>query len=756
MTTLEYGSTREIWLATLADPTTKYSFLIRDDAFSKQGVVFGRTVRLGDPLSLGPGSGWRQLSWEGGKGQDTWRDKMMFKEGNADPYSHTGKVRLWPGFGSVQKDRTRKFDSYALGRGGQGHLFTNSDLYMGERNMWYTGGAPSGGFKAYKFDPDARSVTTLPTTPSTLGSNGYTAILTATDDASAAQFVYFGTPGGLWVYLTASNTWVQDTGAPTTGVQFDSMVSFKDAMYYCTGKKLQKRTPLAPYGVIGTHTMLKEHKAAYRTLGLAVWQNRLWYGVQYAGNRVCIGTSDGVTAAQALEMPEEFVITGLHAHYGALYIFGGKPQAVPGSNSKPASIGQVWKYSGSSLSLLWESNDEENSAAIDGKAHMVGVGCSFGSLLAWGNNGFKNSVEERAGLMFYDAEKDAIMDGPKLPSHPAGRKDGLTVNSVLAWDNTIALSYHDQHNYTKQGYPLVDFPTGVAYWRQPDFMRDNLNQYDTNAFRGASVEWRQNTRQQYIVSSVFRGDDDVANENKTWLSGRMTVRIPSRKCRLKVYAITKEGYWRPPGFNSNVFNNPTLEEREPTPTINSDGNPANVITNAGGRPVLLAEARLVHTEDYDSTDNGWRTVTFPMKYNDAYLQSVKVQYALVLENTATSNTLGSESPEVDSMEVTWMPAPTKRIQWRIRAVLQDAQLRLSGAANSLVTAQAQADKLQDFWSSKVPFLMYEPNVGAGAVGTPVEVIATDDGFSVSQFRLGSDESGVAQEVAITLIENVVQ
>ncbi len=730
-TDLEFGSVREVWFATLADPNTKYSFLIRDDAFSKSGAIFGRTVRLGDPLNTGPGSGWRQLTWEGGNGQRAWKDEAMFQEGTADVWSHEARIRMWPGWAHVHKDPTRKFDSFALAPGNAATTaFGTTLLYAGERNIFYTGGAPSGGFKAYKYDPSTNTWTTLPTTPTTLGSRGYTAIVGATDDASSAVFAYFGTSTGLWVYSEPGNTWSQDTGAPATGVEYDSMVCFRDAMFFLSGQSLYKRTPLPPYGVIGTHTKLKQHQSAYVTRGLCVWNNRLWYGIQFAGNRVGIGTSDGVTAQQVVEMPEEFVILKMQAHYGALYIFGSKPQAVAGTKALPAGVAQVWKYTGSSLTKLWESNDEDKRALTDGKSHIAGGACSFGPLLVWSNPGFANTPSPRGGLMCYDAEKDAFLEGPSFPIDLQGIKDGFNVNVLAAWNNTIVVGYHDFHNYVNNGAAGVDWCNGISYIRWPNLFRNKHLRLPTT-FKGRSIEVPEPVRTQFVLSSRYVGEPSVAAETKTWLSGKVICKIPSQTS-LKIYIVTNE-----------------------------------------------YESYLVKTVEYSASATGWRTVTFPLKNpgqyytfpvddvqglsldvanNGKYLQSATVQYRLELSNTQES--AGSTAtPEVDSIEIGWMVAPTKRRQWHMRFVMEDGQARLTDVANPMTLAQTMADRLETLWSQSLPFRMWGPYASSIDPTTLVEANATEvlpsvESYTNQQYRVETGDAAVAQETGLTLIENI--
>jgi len=731
-TSLSFGDVREVWFATLDDPDTKFSFLIRDDAFSKSGAVFGRTVRLGDPLNTGPGSGWRQTSWEGGSLQRVWKDQAMFQEGSADVWSRVGRIRMWPGWSHIHKDATRKFDSFVMGTGNDGPAIGNTKLYVGERDYYYVAAAPSAGYKAYKYDPDTNTWTTLPLTPTSIG-RGYTAIVAASDDGATSQFIYFGTGGGIWVYSETGNTWAKDSGA-TYPINNDSLVCFRDATYYTSGTSLVKRTPAAGgFGIVGTHTILKTHTSCYVAQGLAVWNNRLWYGLNYQGNRAMLGTSDGVTAQSVLEFPEEFFINKIVSHYGALYIFGGKPQAVAGSAAHPAAISMVWKYTGSSLTKLWESNDEDHHASTDGKPHIATSATTFGPLLVWVNPGFDGTVTPRPGLMMYDAEKDALFEGPSFTTDLSGITDGFAPTCVHAFDNTLAVAYHDFHDYTKNGATGVDFANGVAYLRFPNFMRDKNLRLPTT-FKGRSVEqaFSQQEKMQFLVSSRYVGDDSVSAETKTWLSGKVICRVP-QNTQLKVYIITNE-----------------------------------------------KQAYLVKTVTGSVAKADWHTETFPLKnpgsYNtfdplsstvtltaDAantgkYLQSATVQYRLEL-SSLDQGTTSTATPEVDAVEIGWMVAPTKRRQWHMRFVMQDDQPRLTEVANPVTTAQAMADVLEGLWSESLPFRMWGPFAEAVDPTTLdssncVEVVPTPESYNNQQYRIESDDDAVAQETGLTLIENV--
>lgn len=751
VTPIEYGSVREAWMNTLSAPGTKYSFLSRDDSYQVSSATFGRTTRLGDPVALGPGSGWRQLTWEGGSLQDLWRDRAMYQDGNADVTSRAGGVRLWSGFDVIGKRRDLYVSSFAMAAGsGDGTSFQQPRLYFAERTHIYSStNNPSGGFKAYSYDPTNNVYKQLNATyPAALtnslgnvlqGYSGFTAICAATDDASSNEYVYFGTNLGLYIYYVTGDAWFADANCTQGRIARDSMVSYKDALYYCADKKLWKRTPVAgSYGINGTHTAVAEHAASVRTQGLAIWQNRLWYGVQYSGNKVAIGTSDGVTAAQAFQMPDDFQIGGLIPHYGALYVYGAAPQKFQTLTHAPSAVGQVWKYTGSSLTKIWESDDGTGRAWDDRSSAGVYCASTMGPLLLWGWSGQAGTTNERACIMAYDAEKDAVVRGPEIPQHPAGRNDGMLVTAMVPWNGTFAVAVRDLCGT----YPglSASADTSVLVWRkqwagihdQPNIVPSSGSVSFLNTFGGYSTEYADTTRTQYIVSSEYFGEsDEVAAMNKVWLSGKARVKVPANT-QLNVYAITEAGKWYPPGY-ANV----SLTELDNR-----------------GRPYPQASGTLVATVTYNGSDD-WRSVSWDMvDGSGAYLTSQRLRYALVLSSSETDNIASTRTPEVDSVEFTWSLIEPKRRQWRVRFVLSDGQLRLDGTANSLTTAAAMAQKLDDFWSMRTPFQFYPPDTGGGPSGSPVSVIAAQDGYSVQQYRVESNDTQVGQEVSMILVEHV--
>jgi len=701
-TSVDIGSVREVWFSTVATPGTKYSFLIRDDTFVKAGQTFGRSIRLGDPIDTGSSSGWRQLSWEGGSGQYRWRDAQMYRDGAPDPQTYPGKIRMWPAFQDVYAHYSRPNERYVLSKGNLGNGDRDTTLWMGESSRDYkTGyGNPGGGYALIKY---------IPSTGQNLPVKFFTSGIASmsprqTDDGTGSHILDVTTQGAspngqYWTVIEDTNVTgiVQDTNAPNNGFAPDSLVSFGGATYYCQSTWLGKRVPLAPYGTNGTHTKVKEIKGALATRGLAVWQNRLWFGVQYSGGLCRLYTSDGVSTSQAVEFPDEFLIRKIVAHYGALYIAGERPHGLYGSGTR----GQIWKYTGSSLTKLWEEGNGTN-----GKTHSVTGMCTFGQNLVWGHHGLASNQDDlqtwpnkRPGLMFYDAEKDAIFEGPFLDMDSSST--GVYVTDVISWNNTLAVSAFDEKKYAAPNL----YPSGVFVMRDVNKVRMNVSTYTW-----ATQSFAKNlaaTRSTPVTSSVYEGPDDVHDVDKVWLSVSVHCRLAAANAQIRVAAITNES----------------------------------------------GTEQAVGTIAFDGSKLGWRIATLPMKAGGDYISGQTIQYRLYLENTDTGAQASTAQAEVDSLELKWLVKPTKQRTWRIRAVCEDAQLRLDGSANPQTLAQTMADRLELLWSSAVPFNLYEPQAsGGGPSGSAIEVTAKD--FNIQSYRVEDTDPQVVQEVTMTLVEVV--
>jgi len=752
--TTEFGAVREIWLATLAEPTTKYSFLIRDDAFTKSGALFGRTLRLGDPVTTGPLGTWRQTSWVGGKDQKTWRDEEMYDDATADTYTETGKVQLHRCLGSIYGENRTNVNRYALGRTASSASPTEVvSLLIGEDNT-ANSNVPSGGFRLMYSTPGV-GVTNLKT-DFDAGVRAFSPV----DDNSAA--IYVGLANGKVWRLAWPGGWTLDYTDDEGGIAPNGMAAFGDSLYWLAGPVVRKRywsgsratqsvyingvptggtftltfggqttgaiaynastaavqsalealsniapgdvvvsgsagvsytltfggvyasttvpvvsatssltggtnasVTVAPVGTGLTHTIHARPPGAMRLSGIAKWNNRLWFGSMTYGHTCRIYVSDGASWNEAFQFPEEFELEGMVPYKGSLYLYGGR-----GSADRTSRIGQVWRYTGSSLQKVWQSpQNEEGDAGNDGSDRTVYDAVVHDDILYWSLNGHVGNAYTY-GVMAYDASLDAIYRGPTEVASGA-----TTVRSVDLYNQTVVVAAKEPSTMAVR--PVAEF---------------NVVKRTT-----ADVE-------QWVLSSRY--DADLPGEEKDWIRMRVRCKVPGSGTSIVVKVILDDNW---------------TEET-------------------------------IGTISYDAGATNWRTVTLPMKVDGEYLRSTVLRYKLYVKNTHAS--AGStRNPMVDSVEVDFLPAPTTGFQWRVRAICSDDQDRLDGSSNSLSTRAELEGKLEEFWTSQAPFLYWDAGSEGGAPsGDGTEVRMTE--YNASSYRVDSIGETVNSEVSLGFFEVV--
>ena len=682
--TTEFGPVREIWLAPLDSPSTKSSFLIRDDAYSRGGAVYGRTIRLGEPVNLGPNSTWRQKSWEGGRGQKIWNDEAMYDTGFLDVSDDRGRVKLWPNFNRITGNAdANNYTGYAMTRGVVGSG-VDTPLYGGECDRLQRGTNVGGIFKAVV---DASDNITTSSVPNPANSS-VNAIAPLNDGGSPTQYLFAGCQNGklLIINTVANTTIIAGDHSTANPVYFDSIVAFAEGLFYLTGKDLYRRiwTPSSPGE--GTFNSVKFIPNCLRLAGIAVWNSRIWFGAERGGGSSDIYVSDGTTTVQAFTM-DDFVVTRMVAHYGSLYLLGWRSSAKQGTGV----VGEVWRYSGSSLTKLYQEG-----TGLDNENHFIWDGVSWGRYLVWSRPGF-TTTGRRPGVMLYDAETDSIIDGPCFEMDPNSSQVQLT--NIVKWNNTLAIAACD---FTTYSSPTMRGPVICSRLRRDGGVRHK----PVGGYNGKSFDMQAATLSRLLTSSRF--DGDLPGENKTWLGCRLRVKIPASGCRIRVCVLLDE----------------STTEKTLT-TISHTG--ANV---------------------------GWRSVTVPLKDSDgSYLKSGFIQYRFYLENTDSGNVDSTANPEIDSVEVDYMPSPTKRRQYRIRTVCADGQERLDGTANPLTTTQAMRDKLEEFYGAAEPLLFWDAGATGGVPGGAGTEVFIQEWLD-QPYRVDSENPTVNAEVSLSLVEVV--
>lgn len=688
MTPVELGATREIWFAPVADPNNKSSFLIRDDTYSRSGAVFGRTLRLGDPVDLGPNSTWRQTTWEGGRDQELWSDSAMYHKGNLDGTRKPGKLKMWPGwlerYANLNRAATRwMFASSAVGDG------ETVKLYMGESNPFYHARndpttltpTPPDGFKLWRYDPVADTTTLV---KNFVGQIQAVARLTEEKDDSFTWLVVGDSTGEIWTYNEDGDVWYEDvdTLAGRGAVGWNSIIGFNDATYIGQGQSLWRRTKTGPLISDLTYTKVKEFPGIQKFVGLEVWNSQLWIATVTQGNKTDLYVTDGTTVRHAISIPEEFHAWGIKAHYGSLYLSGLK-YVTPGG---VGHVGVIWRYTGATLQKVWQDG-EGTSGDNRGIYNLT----SWRQYLAWGRHS-SPQTDEYAGVMLYDAEKDAIVEGPGV-DEPVG-SNRIFVGGLGVWNDMLVVAFLDKTDYDA----THKWPHYIATVRTDDNPQD---QFDTGTV--GLNDWNGSGKNRWVLSSAY--DGDLPGEEKVWLNARARILVPLGTA-VEFYAIFDES----------------------------------------------GTEQLITTWNYDAAQLGWRNEAVKLKVNGDYVSSVSIQYKLVLKLNAVSP--GSTTPQVDSASVDFMPAPRRRRNWRMRAICTEAQKRLDGSANPLATSTALTDRIEELWSSQTPVLFWPPRVTGGTppLGDAVEVMLTD--FLDQPQRVASDETGLIAEVAFGALEVV--
>ena len=680
MAVLRFGTVREVWFAKLADPATKWSFLIRDDTYSRSGAIFGRTLRLGDPVDLGPNSTWKQTTWEGGRDQEVWRDGAMFEKGNIDPTTKQGKLKLWPGYRQIHGTTNRGITRYTISPGATG-INNDTPVYLGEANLTSkidptTGTAtPPGGFIFGRYDPTTDTWNQLKADFAA----SINSIVRSADFVTGGSIPFLGIGlgnGQFWQYNISTGTFAQErTGQ---GIEVDSIMQYQDNLYYGSGASLWKRTN--PSGTV-THSEFKYIQGALTVRGLAVWNNRLWFCAVSTGSQTQVLVTDGTTVVPAFTFPQAFEVRAVALHYGALY-FAGDSSA---GRTTGSYVGQIWRYTGSALTKIYEQG-----TGNDAEQHVFWDMASWGKYLVWGRPGLPSS--KFPGVMMYDAETDAIIEGPSFDMDASAGT--VAPGSLHVWNNTLLGSWTDFTNY---GGALPNKPTVVAHVKTNDAVRHTFTGFSSRSFQAQPV-----SLERYCQSSRF--DGDIPGEQKVWLNCRI-------RCKTEA--------------------NTTIEVR-----------------------VLLDESTTEQSlGTITHTASGWRTVAFPMKASGTYIKATAIQYKVYLRNTESANADSTASPQVDSIEVDYMPSPKKRRAWRMRVVASEGQTRLDGSVNNLTTTTAIIDKLEELWAEQQPILFWDAGTAGGVPGgAGTEVMMSD--YVSQPFRLESTSNDLGAEIAFGLTEVV--
>lgn len=687
MSNVELGSAREIWLSPSNDEAgNKHSFLVRDDSYVVSEASFGRQIRLGQPIDLGPNGSWKQDGWFGGYDQERWLDEFMYEEGQVDTTERIGRARMWPGYELLMGNKLpdgspgrRRYTVMMAGSKGSGE---DTPLLVCESFV-----GASGTWKVFEAKPGQANGTPVGTVSSSI-----TCIAPLAQDGGDTQGNYLlGTRNGrVYHYSQSGAVVVLDSASPPADLSkpIVAMTAFSDSVYYGRGASLYRRS--WDGSGAATHAVVKTVNNIDTWMAMTVWQNRLWLLGSASGGHCTLFVSDGVTIVPALQFPHGVIGTDLLSHYGSLYIAAVQGAARGGD----AKTSQIWRYNGSSLTQLWNGEDFGEIGDVNPTL------AAHDRFVAWPMTG-RVETGKRAGLWYYDAEEDAILEGPTLDMDPAAARYEIT--KVVAWNDTIAVSMRDVRTVSAG---VIEDPICVMFVRRDGGVRFKPNPAAANTGWGSqSFGYQPATITRTLKSSTF--DSDLPADDKVWLSGFIRCKVPQYS-QLRV-EVTVDG--------------------APTPiavkTISYDG--------------------------VNGADDAWRNVSFDLDNAGEDIVGTSLNYTLYFENFDVDED-SEATPEVDFVAFQFTPAPDRRRIWYVRVLAQDNQNRLDGTPNPLSTRQAIVDKLFEFWQHKGTLSFWEAEADGVEPPDGDSIRVGMSNITDQPWRLSSASTEVQSETAFSLLE----
>ncbi len=522
---MEHGAVREVWFAERGAPDDKWSFLIRDDAYSKRGATYGRAVRLGDPIDLSPKSTWVQTTWQGGGGQAYLEDEQMFHKGNVDTRSK-GVLKPYYGLREIAGATYRGVSRWTVQ---PFHDGTNNLLYLGECLREENDPGGTAPWRLMQFNPATGQLSTVVNFDYPI-----TAICPHNDEAAnPADWLAIGLSNGeIWFHRPSDGNTFNENSLYTernTPIHVDTLTPFKNALYWGAGRQLWKRTATKSgetYTV--TYARVADVNTAHSIRALTVWNNQLWFASVTNVTNSKLWVTDGTTTVQAVQLPRDFEVMDMTSHAGWLFIVGRRR----GPNG---TMGEVYRYSGSTLERVWNVG-----TGRDGQGNGIWSCASWGDVVWWGSNG-SVGTGYYAGIIGYDPKEDAIHYGPALKAYT---NQQVRVDSLTPWGDTLVFSMLDSSVNGGEHTPA----TCVAATR---WDTNRGNHYFTPASGGLSwyLHTVNGTGVTYVESSEY--DAKLPGEPKVWLNIRLKTRFYGGST-IGVYTSVDGGDWKMAGVLGNT------------------------------------------------------------------------------------------------------------------------------------------------------------------------------------------------------------
>lgn len=663
MSLMDYGAVRQIFVDDNAAGTTKKTFLIRDDAYSKASAVLGRTLRLGDPIDTGPSSAVTQTDWSGGFGQNVFSDESMFYDSNMDTTSPLGFAQPWEGYTAFVKGAATTTAYYSA-------IYTVGGATPGSEIMILGG---SGGTVS---SVDTAGVVTARNGGASIGGTINCIAPMAETGTNTASKVVMGTSTGK-LFQVDYNTWTfTDISHPTiTGQPITAIVPYKGKLAILMGNALYTRDAGATW--LSHHTFNED----VYTHKMALSGNTLYILTSGYGPYTKAYISD--TTTTSLLYTWDYANGGDVLAYNGVIYFYVKRWRNGGGQTNPS----LFQYNGSSMRLLHDRSDWD----IWGEYNQVdNVSlATYKNMIAFSYTGGTETAKSigggiRFGFMLYDPVKDALHCGPSLDN-----TGDITGTAMCEYRDGIAFAVKTDVAAGSNSYRHVLHTNLVSQIEDIGF----------SGIGGGNLAARHNAvKKHYIRSSNF--DSNLPFQDKVWMSLSSNFLVDANF----TYSIDH--------YADVAFCDPN-----PTGTFNSS-------------TITASYCQLISMND--------EFIGFPSAKTFAYTFKLTASSGIVTDYA------------INSLSLKYVVSPTALKVWRVRVLCSDGQRTLGGAANSLTTANAQAEHLYNLWANGRPFYWWEPTTSDSWVGTNLVVMITD--YLESSFRIDTESDEVIKEISLTLYQ----
>ena len=390
-------------------------FLIRQGTYFKTQQPFASIPQFGKPVDLSPVKKWTQSSWKGGLGQRRMADAEMYDDGQVDSYSDTTVLQTPPQLSSIghANPQTNFFDLWAANTAFVFEVRATDDAHNA---ALYFLMSTSGGnaFEIWKLTQTGGTLTRI----GVMTSFQADAIINSFHDDPHNLMIGGFSPSGELFRVTGGTDTLNATplnNNSTGGGVFNQprvlcFANYNDADYIgigaaSQGAKVYRMTSGSSWAI----SLFKDIDC-HAVLDMKTWNGRLWILAVLRNRETRVYVTDGNVVNLAYKWSNAFYGRKMFEFGGSLYIAGGRY-----SYDETLSIGQVYRYNGSTIDLIGQFDDTgltDNPVWTNTVVADVRAMGSWGKFLAVGMNN-RNHLDGQShrGIWLYDPAQDAWHQG---------------------------------------------------------------------------------------------------------------------------------------------------------------------------------------------------------------------------------------------------------------------------------------------------------------------------------------------------------